>query len=164
LGTGRKTPKNLAEHVAAEFFNTTGRTETLAPARQRSSSGWSVRTSSRRSSRVPPCGLAGDHSRRSRAWTHHIIARHCAGCTSGTAKANGWTPERWARQANAVHRWKPGERSARPTSVQYEVRSATHGFRGGQRALLRELSKGSGVLDLGCGTRPPRSHSYDRDR
>jgi hypothetical protein len=81
-------------------------------------------------------------TRAGRAHGHStFIARHCAGCTSETAKENGWTPERWARQANAIHRWKPRERSTRPTSVRHEARSAKRGFRDGQRALLRELSR-----------------------
>ena len=55
--------------------------------------------------------------------------------------ANGWTPERRARQAELIKSWQPWKQSTGPKSVEGKVRVATNAWRGGHRAQLRELSK-----------------------
>jgi len=53
--------------------------------------------------------------------------------------ANGWTPERRARQAELILTWRPWEKSTGPRSTDGKARSASRGFKGGHRAMLREL-------------------------
>jgi hypothetical protein len=59
--------------------------------------------------------------------------------------ANGWTPERRARQAALIHTWKPWERSTGPRSAEGKARTARNGFKGGrwriERDSLRELRR-----------------------
>ena len=54
---------------------------------------------------------------------------------------NGWTPERRARQAEAIRRWKPWERSTGPKTEEGKARSAMRGDKGGNHPLLRELGR-----------------------
>lgn len=53
--------------------------------------------------------------------------------------ANGWTPERRARQAALIQQWRPWEQSTGPASVEGKTRSSRNGWKGGIRAQLREL-------------------------
>ena len=53
--------------------------------------------------------------------------------------ANGWTPERRARQSVAIRRWRPWEKSTGPKSHQGKATVARNAYKGGWRALLREL-------------------------
>lgn len=55
--------------------------------------------------------------------------------------ANGWTPERRARQAEAIRRWKPWEQSTGPRTPEGKARSQRNGSQPGTRALLREVSR-----------------------
>jgi hypothetical protein len=55
--------------------------------------------------------------------------------------ANGWTAERRARQAAAIRRWRPWEQATGPKSKEGKARAARRGFKGGQRAMLRELAR-----------------------
>lgn len=55
--------------------------------------------------------------------------------------ATGWTPERRARQAEAIRRWKPWERSTGPRTQEGKARSQRNGSQPGTRALLREVSR-----------------------
>ena len=55
--------------------------------------------------------------------------------------ANGWTPERRAQQAAAIRRWRPWEQSTGPKSAEGKARSSMRGFKGAQRAKLRELAQ-----------------------
>jgi hypothetical protein len=55
--------------------------------------------------------------------------------------ANGWTLERRARQAEAIRRWKPWERSTGPRTPDGKAKSQRNGSQPGTRALLREVSK-----------------------
>jgi hypothetical protein len=57
------------------------------------------------------------------------------------AMANGWTPERQARQAQLIRRWKPWERSTGPTTAKGKARVSRNAYKGGTRALLRELAR-----------------------
>lgn len=55
--------------------------------------------------------------------------------------ANGWTPERRARQAELIRTWKPWEQATGPKSSEGKERVAHNAWRGGHRQQLRELSK-----------------------
>lgn len=55
--------------------------------------------------------------------------------------ANGWTPERRARQAELIRTWKPWERSSGPKTLEGKGRSAMRGFKGGHRNLLKALKQ-----------------------
>jgi len=59
--------------------------------------------------------------------------------------ANGWTPERRARQAEAIRRWKPWEKSTGPVTAAGKRRAAKNAAKGWRRqwaALRRSLSAG----------------------
>lgn len=55
--------------------------------------------------------------------------------------ANGWTPERRARQAELIRNWRPWERSTGPRTTEGKARVARNGYKGGEREALRELAK-----------------------
>ena len=55
--------------------------------------------------------------------------------------ANGWTPERRARQSVLIRNWQPWMESTGPKSAEGKARSAVRGFKGGHRAKLRELAR-----------------------
>ena len=55
--------------------------------------------------------------------------------------ANGWTPERRSRQAAAIRRWKPWERSSGPRTVEGKAIVSRNAFRGAVRPRLRALAK-----------------------
>lgn len=55
--------------------------------------------------------------------------------------ANGWTPERRARQAESIRHWKPWERSTGPRTAAGKAISARNAYRGGERPFLRELAR-----------------------
>ncbi|WP_157270919.1 hypothetical protein [Azohydromonas aeria] len=54
-------------------------------------------------------------------------------------KANGWTPERRAKQAEAIRAWRPWEKSTGPTTLEGKATASRNAFKGGHRAELREL-------------------------
>lgn len=60
--------------------------------------------------------------------------------------ANGWTPERRARQAEAIRRWKPWEQSTGPRTSEGKARAKMNAYRGGHWRRLRELSKALNAL------------------
>ena len=51
------------------------------------------------------------------------------------------TPEHRAMRAELIRKWKPWEKSTGPKSEEGKARSAMRGFKGGHRAMLRELAK-----------------------
>ncbi|PXA87709.1 hypothetical protein DMC47_31400 [Nostoc sp. 3335mG] len=51
--------------------------------------------------------------------------------------ANGWSPERRARQSEAIRRWKPWERSTGPQTVDGKARASRNADKGGKRSALR---------------------------
>lgn len=53
--------------------------------------------------------------------------------------ANGWTPERKARQAALIRTWRPWVKSTGPRTAQGKARTSRNGFKGGHRELLRAL-------------------------
>ena len=55
--------------------------------------------------------------------------------------ASGWTPERRARQAQAVQRWRPWEHSTGPRTADGKSRSARNADKGGEWRKLREMVK-----------------------
>ena len=55
--------------------------------------------------------------------------------------ANGWTDERKARQAQAIRRWRPWERSTGPRTRAGKARVSRNAYRGGARQTLRELAR-----------------------
>ncbi len=66
--------------------------------------------------------------------------------TVGKAAANGWTPERRARQAEAIRRWKPWAKSTGPRTTEGKARAKMNGYRGGHWRELRELSRALNAL------------------
>lgn len=54
--------------------------------------------------------------------------------------ANGWTPERRARQAALIRTWKPWEQATGPRTDEGKARTAQNGFKGGHWRRLRELT------------------------
>jgi len=55
--------------------------------------------------------------------------------------ANGWTPERRARAAEQIHRWRPWEKSTGPKTPEGKRRSAMRGYKGAVRPKLRGLAR-----------------------
>ena len=55
--------------------------------------------------------------------------------------ANGWTPERRARQALLIQNWKPWTKATGPRSTEGKARVSRNAYAGGHRQLLRQLSK-----------------------
>jgi hypothetical protein len=55
--------------------------------------------------------------------------------------ANGWTPERRARQAELIHRWKPWKQATGPKTAEGKARVAQNGYKGGTRPLLRGIAR-----------------------
>jgi len=54
--------------------------------------------------------------------------------------ANGWTPERRARQAKLIRRWRPWEKSTGPRTEAGKDAVSRNAYKGGTWRLLRELS------------------------
>ena len=55
--------------------------------------------------------------------------------------ANGWTPERRARQAALIRTWKPWEQATGPRTDEGKARTARNGFKGGLWLELHKLRK-----------------------
>ena len=53
--------------------------------------------------------------------------------------ANGWTPERRARQAEAIQSWRPWERSSGPQTAAGKAAVSRNGYKGGVRPEMRRL-------------------------
>ena len=51
------------------------------------------------------------------------------------------TPEHRALRAALIQRWKPWEKSTGPKSPEGKARAAMRGYKGGTRAMLRELGR-----------------------
>lgn len=54
--------------------------------------------------------------------------------------ANGWTPERRARQAELIRRWRPWEKSTGPKTKAGKLAVSRNAYKSGTRPLLRALS------------------------
>lgn len=55
--------------------------------------------------------------------------------------ANGWTPERRARQAARIREWNPWEKSTGPRSAEGKARVARNAYRNGLRQDMRHLMR-----------------------
>lgn len=55
--------------------------------------------------------------------------------------SNGWTPERRARQAEAIRRWQPWARSTGPRTAEGKAVSARNADKGGQREEERARNR-----------------------
>ena len=55
--------------------------------------------------------------------------------------ANGWTPERRARQAVLIQNWKPWTKATGPRSTEGKARVSRNAYTGGQRPAMRQFSK-----------------------
>lgn len=66
---------------------------------------------------------------------------------------NGWTPERRARQAAMIHRWKPWQRSTGPKTPEGKAIVARNPHRGAHREVLRSVRRAlrQQRKSLGCG-------------
>jgi len=53
--------------------------------------------------------------------------------------ANGWTPERRARQAEAIRSWRPWERCSGPQTAAGKAVVSRNAFKGGTRPEMRRL-------------------------
>ncbi len=57
----------------------------------------------------------------------------------GTSSA--WTPERRAKQAEAIRRWRPWDQSTGPKTETGKARVARNAYKGGHRERLRERAR-----------------------
>ena len=55
--------------------------------------------------------------------------------------ANGWTPERRARQAVLIRNWRPWELSTGPRTPEGKARVSRNADKGDTRGMLRKLSR-----------------------
>lgn len=55
--------------------------------------------------------------------------------------ANGWTPERRARQAELIQQWRPWEKSTGPKTLAGKAVVSQNAYTGGTWRLLRDLSR-----------------------
>lgn len=53
----------------------------------------------------------------------------------------GWTLERRAKQAALIRNWKPWALSTGPRTAEGKAVASRNGFKGGHRAMLRELAR-----------------------
>jgi hypothetical protein len=56
------------------------------------------------------------------------------------------TPEHRKQQAERIRAWKPWEQSTGPRSPEGKATASRNAWKGGHRALLRELSRALGSL------------------
>jgi hypothetical protein len=54
---------------------------------------------------------------------------------------NGWTPERRARQSALIHTWRPWDKTIGPKTPQGKAKASRNAYKGGTRAMLRELAR-----------------------
>ena len=54
--------------------------------------------------------------------------------------ANGWTPQRRARQAQAIRSWQPWKQSTGPRTSQGKAAASRIRDKGGHRPILRHLA------------------------
>lgn len=55
--------------------------------------------------------------------------------------ANGWTQERRARQAEAIRRWRPWEKSTGPRTTEGKATASRNAYKGSEWHAVREISK-----------------------
>ena len=52
---------------------------------------------------------------------------------------HGWTPERRARQSQAIHRWQPWQQATGAKTPEGKAKSAKNAYKGGLTTQLRAL-------------------------
>lgn len=55
--------------------------------------------------------------------------------------ANGWTPERRARQAELIRTWKPWKHSTGPKTAEGKAKAKMNAYTGGTWRILKEMNK-----------------------
>jgi hypothetical protein len=55
--------------------------------------------------------------------------------------ARHWTPEQRAQQSAKIKQWQPWTKSTGAKTQEGKAKSSRNAFKGGTRALLREMSK-----------------------
>ena len=55
--------------------------------------------------------------------------------------ARNWTPEQRQQQAARIRAWSPWARSTGPRSPEGKAKAARNAWKGGERAMLRELGR-----------------------
>lgn len=55
--------------------------------------------------------------------------------------ANGWTPERRARQSELIRSWRPWEKTTGPKTAEGKAKVSRNAYTGGHWRELREFSK-----------------------
>ena len=53
--------------------------------------------------------------------------------------ANGWTPERKAKQAELIRNWQPWKQATGPKTEEGKARVARNGWKGGKRQLMQDM-------------------------
>ena len=54
--------------------------------------------------------------------------------------ANGWTPERKAKQSALIQTWQPWNKSTGARTPEGKAVSSKNAYKGGMHAMMRELS------------------------
>ena len=67
--------------------------------------------------------------------------------------ANQWTPERRAKQAEAIHAWQPWKRATGPRSNEGKAKASRNAYAGAMRLQLRELGRALRELEDGVDAR-----------
>ena len=55
--------------------------------------------------------------------------------------ANHWTPERRAKQAQAIHKWQPWKRATGPQTIEGKAKASRNAYAGAIRLELRALGR-----------------------
>ena len=67
--------------------------------------------------------------------------------------ANHWTPERRAKQAEAIRAWQPWKRATGPLSDEGKAKASRNAFTGAMRLQVRELGRALRELEDGVDAR-----------
>ena len=60
--------------------------------------------------------------------------------------ANGWTPERKARQAELIRTWRPWDKSTGPRSPEGKAKVSSNAYAGAHWKTMRELVKETNAM------------------
>lgn len=55
--------------------------------------------------------------------------------------ANGWTPERKAKQSALIQNWKPWDKSTGARTPEGKAVSSQNAYKGGLRSMMREITE-----------------------
>jgi len=84
-----------------------------------------------------------------RAALPHLLAP----IPAGLRMANPWTPERRAKQAQAIHAWQPWKLATGPRSDEGKVKASRNAYAGAVRLQLGELGRALRELEDGVHAR-----------